>query len=129
MVDTESRTHRLINTIVPPPEIHSGFGIRMLGWSIDGSKCYAEVLGHSGLTSATPVIRWSYEIDAMGQMEAREISSVPDNIVLPRNGEFDATRRPHIWPTDVSVQTWTSDGAPTSLLFTLDPVSGQLKEP
>jgi hypothetical protein len=126
IVDVETRSLRLVGTILPPSEIRSGFSVRMLGWSIDGSSCYAELFGHSGLTSDTPVARRSYQLDATGQIGPREISSLPVNMVSPKNGEFDAKRRLHIWATDVSIQTWTPEAAPTALLFTLDSVSGQL---
>jgi hypothetical protein len=128
IVDTETSSQRLIGTIRPAPEIRTGFGVRLLGWSTDGSECYVEVFGHSGVTSDTPVARQVYRLGATGQTGPREIPSPPDTMVSPRNGEFDTKRRLHIWATDVSVQTWTPEGAPTALLFTLDPVSGQLKK-
>ncbi len=126
IVDTESRAQKLVGTIHPAPGIRSGFSVRMLGWSIDGSECYAEIFGHSGATSDTPFARHVYRIDATGQTPPSEISSPPDSMVSPKNGEFDAKRRLHIWATSVSVQTWTPEGAPTAVLFTLDRASGQL---
>ena len=127
LIDTEKRSQRLIGTIRPAPEVRSGFGIRLLGWSTSGSECYLEVFGHSGVTSDTPVVRWLYRIDAAGVIAPDEIPSIPGNVVSPKNGEFDAKRRLHIWATDVSLQTWTPEGAPTARLFTLDPVSGELR--
>jgi hypothetical protein len=128
IVDTENRTQRLIGTILPAPEIRSGFGVRILGWSTDGSECYVELFGHSGGTSDTPVVRQVYRVGATDPIGPSAIASLPDTMLSPKNGEFDSRRRLHIWATDVSVQTWTPEGAPTTLLFTLDPVSGQLKQ-
>jgi hypothetical protein len=128
LIDTEARTQKLIATIVPPPDIRSGFGVRLLGWSTDGLECYGEVFGHSGDTSDTPVTRQVYRMDASGVIGPREIASLPGTSVSPKNGEFDAKRQLHIWATDVSLQTWTPGGAPTAVLFTLDPVSGELKK-
>jgi hypothetical protein len=34
----------------------------MIRWSTDGSECYVEVFGHSGITSDTPIARWVYPI-------------------------------------------------------------------
>jgi hypothetical protein len=127
IVDTATRSQKLIGTLFPAPDIRSGFSVRMLGWSTDGSECYAEIFGHSGATSDTPIARQIYRIDVSGQISPSEIPSPPDRMVSPKNGEFDAKRRLHIWATDVSIQTWTPDGAPTAVLFTLDPTSGQLK--
>lgn len=128
LIDTDTRSQRLVGTIRPAPEIRSGFGVRLLGWSTDSSECYVEVFGRSGTTSDTPVARRVYRIDAAGLIGPKEISSLPNTIVSPRNGEFDAKRRLHIWATDVSLQTWRPEGAPTAVLFTLDPVSGELKK-
>jgi hypothetical protein len=128
IVDIETRSQRLIGTILPAPEIRSGFGVRILGWSPEGSECYVELFGHSGVTSDTPVVRQIYRVSATNQVGPSGIESLPDSILSPKNGEFDVRRRLHVWATDVSVQTWTPEGAPTTLLFTLDPVSGQLKK-
>jgi hypothetical protein len=128
IVDTEMRSQKLIGTIHPSPDIRSGFGVRMLGWSVDGSECYVEIFGHSGTTSDTLEARHLYRLGAAGQSGPNEIPSTPDNIVSPKNGEFDAKRQLHIWATDVSLQTWTPEGAPTAVLFTLDPASGDLKK-
>jgi hypothetical protein len=127
IIDTETHSQKLIGTLLPAPDIRSGFSVRMLGWSTDGSECYAEIFGHSGATSDAPIARHLYRIDATGETGPREIPSPPDNMISPKNGEFDTKRRLHIWATDVSLQTWTPDGAPTVVLFTLDPSSGQLK--
>lgn len=127
LVNTEARSQKLIATLQPGREIRSGFGVRMLGWSTDGSDCFAELFGHSGTTSDTPVVHQAFRVAIGGKSPAEEISSVPENMASPKNGEFDAKRRLAIWATDVSIQTWTPEGAPTTVLFRLDPVSGQLK--
>ena len=128
VVDTESRTQRLIGTLTPGPAIRSGFDVRLLGWSPDGSECYAEIFGHTGATSDTPVARQVFRVSLAGEIGPREIPSSPETMVSPKNGEFDAKRRLHTWPTDISLQIWTPGGAPTTVLFTLDPISGQLKK-
>lgn len=127
IVDTVTRSQKLIATLQPGRQIRSGFAVGMMGWSTDGSDCYAELFGQSGTTSDTPVVRQLFRIAVSGKSPAEEISSVPDNIVSPKNGEFDAKRRLGIWATDVSIQTWTPEGAPTTVLLRLDPISGQLK--
>jgi hypothetical protein len=127
LVNTGVSSQKLIATLQPGRQIRSGFGVRMLGWSTDGSDCFAELFGHSGTTSDTPVVHQVFRIAVAGENPAAEISSLPGDIVAPKNGEFDAKRRLLIWATDVSIQTWTPEGAPTTVLFRLDPVSGQLK--
>jgi hypothetical protein len=128
IIDTESRSQRLIGKIHPAAEIRSGFGVRLLSWSKDGSECYVELFGHSGVTSDTPVARQVYRIDASGRTEPTRTTALPESIVAPKNGEFDSKRQLHIWASDVSLQIWTPAGAPTTVLFTLDPVSGELKK-
>jgi hypothetical protein len=128
LIDTEMHTQKLIGAIAPGPEIRSGFDVRLLGWSPEGSECYAELFGHAGVTSDTPVTHQIFRISVSGEIGPKEISPPPGNMVSPKNGEFDAKRRLHIWATDVSLQTWTPDGAPTIVLFTLDPISGQLQK-
>jgi hypothetical protein len=128
-VDTESRAQKLIGTIAPGPEIRSGFDVRLLGWSPDGSECYAELFGHTGATSDTPVTRELFQIAVNGESGPKEIPSSPERMLAPKNGEFDAKRQLHIWATDVSIQVWTPEGAPATVLFTLDPATGELKKP
>lgn len=128
VIDTEHSTQRLIGTLVPMPEIRSGFDVRLLGWSPDGSECFAELFGHIGDTSNTPVARQLFQIGVTNEVGPKEIPLSPETMISPKNGEFDAKRRLHIWPTDVSLQVWTAGGAPTTVLFTLDPTSGQLKK-
>jgi hypothetical protein len=128
LIDTEGRTNRLVGTLVPGPEIHSEFNVRLLGWSPDGAQCYAQLFGHRGATSDTPDARQLFRIGVSSNIGVQQISSPPETMVSPKNGEFDAKRQLHIWPTDISLQIWTPGGAPTKVLFTLDPTSGQLSK-
>ena len=116
---------KVIGTLSPRPEIRSGFHVRMLGWSADGSECYAEIFGNTGATSDTSTAREFYRVDVSGQTRPSEISSVPEGMVSTKNGVFDAKRRLQVWPTNVSIKVWKPDGPQTTVLFRLDPRSGQ----
>src|SRR5206468_1195053 len=96
------RWQHQIESGIPLPG--SGFGVRILGWSTDGSECYVELFGHSGGTSDTPVVRQVYRVGATDPIGPIAIASLPDTMLSPKNGEFDSRRRLHIWATDVSVQ-------------------------
>jgi hypothetical protein len=128
VVDTESRTQTFVGTLVPNAKIRSGFDVRLLGWSPEGSECYAELFGHTGVTSDTPVVHQLFRVSVTGKVAPQEIPSAPEKMLAPKNGEFDAKRQLHIWATDVSLQVWAPGGAPTTVLFILDSASGQLKK-
>jgi hypothetical protein len=61
----------MIGKLVPGPAIRSGFDVRLLGWSPEGSECYAELFGHTGVTCDTPVAASYFELAWLAKLVTR----------------------------------------------------------